>query len=119
MCSARPNKRPKNGSLRSKVADKPRSHRRQTVDARVHVFHRLAADGYEYFATPNRETAKWRCPAIASALFFAFDGLSYVDPNQVMIAGVAKLLNDARLGLAVVDLWPEYARGHDLKIAAR
>ncbi len=27
------------------------SHRRQTVDATVNVFHRLAADGYENFAT--------------------------------------------------------------------
>ncbi len=30
------------------------SHRRQTVDAIVNVFHRLAAGGYE--------TTKWRCP---------------------------------------------------------
>ncbi len=30
------------------------SHRRQTVDAIVNVFHRLAADGYENFVTLNR-----------------------------------------------------------------
>ncbi len=29
------------------------SHRRQTVDALVNALHRLAADGYEDFATPN------------------------------------------------------------------
>ncbi len=30
------------------------SHRRQTVDALLDAFHRLAADGYENFAGVNR-----------------------------------------------------------------
>ncbi len=30
------------------------SHRRQTVDALIAAFHRVAADGYENFATSNR-----------------------------------------------------------------
>ncbi len=39
------------------------SHRRQTVDAIVKVFHRLAADGYETSRRQIAQATKWRCPA--------------------------------------------------------
>ncbi len=39
---------------RRQTVDLPGSHRRQTVDAIVDVFHRLAADGYESFGIERR-----------------------------------------------------------------
>ncbi len=42
--------------------DGPGSHRRQTVDALVNIFHRLAADGYENFRSQIAQANKRRCP---------------------------------------------------------
>ncbi len=46
--------------------DKLGSHRRQTVDAKVNVFHRLAADGYDNFATPNRPSYQVAASSMSS-----------------------------------------------------